>query len=138
RVLRKSSAFTAVAVLTLAVGIGGITAIFSVVNGVILRPLPYPNAGRLVSLLEVRNESSGGRPYVAPPQGADWTDRPETKALLESLTWLRVTEWARPEDAAAPIVTGAEVPANYFSVVGATPILGRDFMPQDANQIGSI
>ena len=132
RTLQRSTGFTAVAVLTLAIGIGGITTIFSVINGVILRPLPYEHPARLISIVETRNSMSPGKPFVAPPRGEDWKDRPEITAILEAHTWLETRQFEAPDRTESPIVTGAHVPPNYFSTIGAKPQLGRDFRAEDA------
>jgi putative ABC transport system permease protein len=132
RTFRRSRGFALLAIFTLTVGIGGITAIFSVVNGVLLQPLPYEHAERLVSIAETRSPQSN-RPFAAPPDGADWKDRQETAAIFESLTWLESWRLEAPERIDAPIVIGARVPPNYFSTVGSKPQLGRDFRPDDAS-----
>src|SRR5579864_1214419 len=73
RQLRKSPGFTAIAVLTLALGIGATTAIYSVVYGVLLRPLPYADPGRLVSIFEITNQ--GTRNRLADPNFDDFRDQ---------------------------------------------------------------
>jgi hypothetical protein len=72
RRLRRTPGFTLVAVLTLALGIGANTAIFSVVNAALLRPLPYPDAQRIVRLYATRD---GGRGTVSPPDFTDWREQ---------------------------------------------------------------
>src|ERR1700732_4592695 len=73
RQLRRSPGFTAVSVITLALGIGATTAIFSVVYGVLLRPLPYPDAKRIMAVFEVN--STGGRSHLADPNFDDFRDQ---------------------------------------------------------------
>jgi hypothetical protein len=76
------------ALLTLGLGIAGITTIFSVINGVILRPLPYQYADRIVLIATIRDALVGSHPYIPPPKGADWLDRGETRSLIEESTTL--------------------------------------------------
>ena len=123
RQLRKSPGFTIVAVLTLALGIGANTAIFSVVNAVLLRPLPYPQPERLVYLNEV---SGGTNTSIALPDYVDW--RKDSKSFehlaisrLESRN-LSGIAGREPERIAVAYVT-----ANFFDVIGLRPQLGRTF-----------
>src|SRR5947207_843363 len=123
RQLRKSPGFTVIAVLTLAVGIGANSAIFSVVNHVLLRPLPYPNPERLVYL----NESTGGTSTsIALPDYVDW--RNDSKSF-ENLAISRLESrnlsgipGREPERISVAYVT-----ANFFSVIGLSPQIGRTF-----------
>jgi predicted permease len=123
RQLRKSPGFTIIAVLTLALGIGANTAIFSVVNAVLLRPLPYPQADRLVYLNEV---SGGTNTSISLPDYVDW--RKDSKSFehlaisrLESRN-LSGIAGREPERIAVAYVT-----ANFFHVIGLHPQLGRTF-----------
>src|SRR3954471_14650679 len=123
RQLRKSPGFTVIAVLTLGLGIGANSAIFSVVNHVLLRPLPYPHSERLVYLNEVGN---GVDTSIALPDYVDW--RKDTKsfehlaiARLESRN-LSGIPGREPERISVAYVT-----ANFFNVIGLQPQLGRTF-----------
>jgi len=123
RQLRKSPGFTLIAVLTLALGIGANTAIFSVVNAVLLRPLPYPQPERLVYLNEVTN---GTDTAIALPDYVDW--RKDSKSF-ENLAISRLESrnlsgiaGREPERIAVAYVT-----ANFFEVIGLRPQLGRTF-----------
>ena len=122
RMLRKSPGFTAVAALTLALGIGATTAIFSVVENVLLRPLPYPEAGQLVASFTVLPT----QPRF-PTAVADFYDyRSRTTVFSSSALYaqrdLDLTTGDRPEH-----LSGMGVTHEYFSVLGYHPALGRDF-----------
>ncbi|HUJ30052.1 MAG TPA: ABC transporter permease [Candidatus Acidoferrum sp.] len=126
RVLRKDLGFSAVAILTLALGIGANTAIFSLVNGVLLRPLPYPEPGRLVRVFTI----TPTQPHF-PMAIADFYDyRDQTKVFASSALYaerdLDLTTNERPEH-----LSGLAVTHEYFRVLGYHPILGRDFDSQD-------
>jgi predicted permease len=123
RQLRKSPGFTLVAVLTLALGIGANTAIFSVVNAVLLRPLPYPQPERLVYLNEV---ISGTDTSIALPDYVDWR-RDNTSFQHLALTRLESRNLSgiagrEPERIAVAFVT-----ANFFDVIGLPAQIGRTF-----------
>ena len=126
RTLRKNPGFTAVAVLALALGIGSNTAIFSVVNGVLLRPLSYTDPGRLLRIYETSAEFS--RSSVAYPNFLDW------RAASRSFTGMgayrsddfNFTGAGEPEQ-----LSGEYVSADLFPVLGVTPSLGRNFLPAE-------
>ncbi len=128
RVLKQSPGFTAIAVLTLAIGIGGIMVIFSVVNGVILHPLPYGNSDRLVVVSEVRGATINGRQYVPPPKGTDWPDRTR---VFDGLTSFEYAPFTFMDGSDTPVIIGGRVPLNYFSVLQAKPRIGREFTEHD-------
>ena len=122
RSLRKSPGFTLVAVLTLALGIGANTSIFSVVNAALLRPLPYPEPERLV---RVFSERDGDAWTVSPPDFVDWRDQAgvfQHAAALNSGSDFTLTGTDTPER-----VPGAQVTPDFFAVLGTTPALGRAF-----------
>jgi len=123
RMLRRKPGFTAVAVLTLALGIGGNTAIFSVVNAVLLRALPYPEADRLVSVYE--SLPQGGTGSVSAPNLLDW------RAQADAFTGLaayQLGDFNLQEEQQPVRAVGANVTANFFDVLGATPQYGRAFL----------
>src|SRR4029077_1761596 len=133
RQLRKSPGFTLVAVLTLALGIGANTAIFSIVNAVLLRPLPYPDANRIVVL----NESSGtGQDYsVALPDYFDWrNDNTIFEHLAATHKESRNLSGIRGRDPER--VSCASVRRNFFSIIGLAPEIGRTFS-EDEDKVGA-
>jgi putative ABC transport system permease protein len=116
--------FTVVALLVLALGIGANTAIFSVVNAVLLRPLPYPGADRLALIWETDLKDGIKREGPSGPNFLDWKEQSqsfEEMALLEVGTGT-ITGEGEPEQ-----VTGLRVTTNFLSMLGARTILGRGF-----------
>jgi len=133
RMLAKQPGFTAIAILTLALGIGANTAIFSIVNAVLLRPLPYPQADRIMVL----NESSGpGQEYsVALPDYFDWrndnTVFEHLAATHKESRNLSGIPGREPER-----VSCASVTRNFFNIIGLPPELGRTFS-EDEDKVGA-
>src|ERR1700704_731427 len=127
RSLLARPGFTALAVFTLALGIGACTAIFSVVDGVLLRPLPYPHAEQIVQLREVN--SNGARIAFAEPNYLDVRARSRTlEAVAEYSGELTTGPGAsEPVRALAFAVSG-----DFFRVLGATPVVGRTFIPDES------
>ena len=133
RQLRKSPGFTLVAVLTLALGIGANTAIFSIINAVLLRPLPYPNADRIMVL----NESSGpGQDYsVALPDYFDWQhDNTVFEHLAATHKESRNLSGIPGRDPER--VSCASVTRNFFNVIGLGAEIGRTFT-EDEDKVGA-
>ena len=134
RILEKSPAFTAVAVLTLALGIGANTAVFSVIESVLLRPLPYDHPQQLI---EIWNSYLPAVPLggLSPGDFHDWQQRATTVSEMAGFSWY---QWGAN-------LTGDEAPqrvklnyasSNLFSMLGAKPVAGRFFLPQE-DQRGS-
>ena len=128
RGLGRSPAFTAVAVLTLALGIGANTAIFSVVNTVLLRPLAYADPDRLVALTSSLSGRGVNDVPASAPEVNDY--RREVDAFADvAAAWpinINLTDVTEPERIAAAVVS-----PNFFRLLGTAPILGRDFTEQD-------
>jgi len=126
RALAKSPGFSAIAVLTLALGIGASTAIFSVVDAVLLRALPYPEPEKIVRIWE--QASNGHRMNVADPNLNDFRAQNNTLAGLSEYAELETTVAGGSEPVRAPI---AEVANGFFQVLGVAPFLGRGFVPDE-------
>lgn len=127
RMLVKAPVFTLIAVITLALGIGANTAIFSVVNAVLLRPFPYENPERLLILQE---SVSGGPGFPSSyPNFADW--RAQNK-VCSSMAAVRTNESFNFAGAGEPErLQGRVVSAGFFSTLGVEPLLGRDFLAEE-------
>ena len=124
RQLAKSPGFTIIAVLTLALGIGACTAIFSIINSTLLRPLPYPDSGRLVQIWS--KSLQGGRfSAVTGPQFKQWREHATAfsgvAAVYDRLAFNLIN------DGRAEQIKGAEVSANYLDVLRLQPLHGRSF-----------
>ncbi|MGH9774675.1 MAG: ADOP family duplicated permease [Candidatus Acidiferrales bacterium] len=126
RTLLRSPGFTAVAVLTLALGIGANTAMFSVVNGVLLKPLPYPNPNRLVALAESWPPFSEAS--ISYPNFLDWASMNHT---FEAMAAYRPADFNLTGSGEAQRLKVKEVSASFFSIFGVKPVVGRDFSPED-------
>jgi predicted permease len=126
RALRKNAGFSAIAILALAIGIGANTAIFSVVNGVLLRPLAYPDSARLVNIYETSADFS--HTSVAYPNYLDWRRESHSFSGMGAYRSndFNLTGSGRPEQ-----VSGEYVTASLFPVLGVTPLLGRAFRPEE-------
>jgi putative ABC transport system permease protein len=124
RNLLKSPGFTAVAALTLAIGMGANTAIFSVIDSVLLRPLPYRDPGRLVRLYET--EAAPGNYPFAGPDFVDWKAQNGTFEDMALYGWfadLNLSGGGRADH-----VVGTPTAANFFSLLGVEPLLGRTWV----------
>ncbi|HEX8137723.1 MAG TPA: ABC transporter permease [Pyrinomonadaceae bacterium] len=134
RMLLKRPGFTAVAVAALALGIGANTAIFSVVNAVLLRPLPYAEPERLVMVW-------GSAPQlgfdVLPPTAAESVEWRERNQVFESLAALQSRTWNMTGAAGPEQIQGARVSASLFPALGVKPLLGRTFLPEEDREGGA-
>jgi predicted permease len=127
RGLRKAPGFTFVVVLTLALGIGANTAIFSVVDAVLLRPLPYPDADRIVSF--AWRYPAGPRPANVSPLTYDYW-RQHAQAF-EGFAVTSATSFSLVRDGSAERLRGVAGTADFFKVIGVAPALGRGFVPDE-------
>ena len=128
RMIRRSPGFTAVAVLALGIGIGANTAIFSVVDAVLLRPLPFPQPGRLVMAWENKPALGIRKNVVSFPNYQDWRDQ---NRVFESISPLKSTAVTLTGDQEAAMFEGAVVSASLFPMLGTKPIAGRVFLPEE-------
>jgi putative ABC transport system permease protein len=128
RMMRRNPGFTGVAVLTLALGVGANTAIFSVVNTVLLRPLPYPEPDRLATPVGEKNDPRG-RTNVSYPDFQDWRD--QTESLEALAAYNNSTMLLRRNDAEPELLYGANVSADLFPLLRVRPAAGRAFARQE-------
>jgi putative ABC transport system permease protein len=129
RVLRKTPAFTFVAVLTLALGIGANTAIFTVVNGVLLRPLPYRDPSRLVMVwVDLTARGGPATEWTGPANQADWTTR---TSVFQSVATIRGWNATLAGGDLPEAFAGEQTTYSYFDTLGVQPELGRLFVKSD-------
>ncbi|HEY9402034.1 MAG TPA: ABC transporter permease [Pyrinomonadaceae bacterium] len=126
RMLWKSPGFTLVTVLALALGIGANTAIFSVVNTVLLRPLPYPNGERIVYIGEWSQQVP--EMSVSYPNFQDWRAQQTT---MEQIAAFRSANYVLTGVGEPERLDGRQVSSGFFNVLGVTPTLGRNFSPDE-------
>ena len=130
RQLRRSRGFSAVVIATIALTIGANTAMFSLVNGMLLRPLPYPDPDRIVRVLE--RLPSGGLTGISTLNYLDWTKQNTVFEYMAAEAGWRatLTGWAEPV-----LIQAARASARYFDIFGVKAALGRTFLP-DEDQLG--
>ena len=130
RLFQKSPGFVAFAILVLALGIGATTAIFSFINAILLHPLPYKDADRLVTIYENYPANGWLKNAVAAPMLEVWRRQTTLFEGLGARRWstirITLTGLGPPE-----ILRGAQVSANVFPLLGVKPSLGRDFLPEN-------
>ncbi|MEP7363467.1 MAG: ABC transporter permease [Acidobacteriota bacterium] len=129
RQLGKNPVFAAAAVLTLALGIGANTAVFSVINAVLLRPLPYPDSGQLVSVMSRTTRGDGPRPETL--SYPTYFDFRRMNTVFEHIACFRADEASLSGTGAATHLRAAIVSANLFAMLGVHPALGRGFLPEE-------
>ena len=126
----RNPAFAAVAVLTLSLGIGANTTMFSVVNATLLQPLPYPDPDRLVTVWKGRFDNPRTLSILSMPNYRDWRAQNhvfQELAIFDSAgRGYNLTSGGEPEQ-----VSGLRVTAGFFSVLGVSPMLGRTFLPDE-------
>jgi putative ABC transport system permease protein len=129
RLLIKRPGFTAIIVAVLALGIGANTAIFSVVNSVLLRPLNYPDSGAIMTIWEDHTRREGpAREWTSPPGFHDWREQNTVFSHMAVMVgWgPTLTEAGEPE-----MLAGASISHEAFAVLGVKPLLGREFKPEE-------
>ena len=130
RALRKRPGFTLLSILTLAIGIGVNTAIFSIVNAALLRPLPYAEPDRLVRIWETRTAKDLSEMDASYPNYVDWIKQSSVFEELAGYDGISVTLLGR----GVPVrISGVRVTPNFFSVLGVSPVLGRNYQSEDAH-----
>ncbi len=128
RTLLKKPLFASVVIILLALGIGANTAIFTVVNAVLLRPLPYDDPQRIVMITETN--ASGDQTWVAPADFVDWQQSNSLESIAAMRWWsANLTGGSQPERVQGSLVTPA-----LFDVLGVQPLLGRTFIPDEGRE----
>ena len=128
RILARNPGFTVIAIITLALGIGANTAIFSVVNAVLLRPLPYDDPDRLVEVWQSYPKKGWDKISVSPPNFAHWRDQNQAFSHIAAMAYenFNLTGIDEPER-----ILGYRVSANIFQVLRVEAALGRTFLPDE-------
>ncbi|MGA2074834.1 MAG: ABC transporter permease, partial [Terriglobia bacterium] len=131
RQLRRSPGFTMVATLTLALGIGANTAIFSAVYAVLLKPLPFSHPGQLVRVFEANDRAGIGGEGCSYPEFQEWRRRNHVFSGMAAVQGHELNLTGRGEPT---VVKVGDVTADFFSILGVPPLMGRAFLPGDDDQ----
>ncbi|MGH9611953.1 MAG: ABC transporter permease, partial [Bryobacteraceae bacterium] len=132
RMLRKNPGFTAVAILTLALGIGANTAIFSVIDGILWQPSPYAEMQQIVTISSIK--VSGNAEIYAPLPPADVQLLASETPAIQQLAMYGFATSTLTSEQAPELVQHAQVSGNFFTTLGGKPILGREIVSSDAQQ----
>jgi putative ABC transport system permease protein len=128
RMLLKAPSFSIVATIALALGIGANTAIFSVVNAVLLRPLPFPNPDQLMTVWETDQRRGAERGSASYPNFADWRDQTQ---VFEKMAAYHGTDHTLTGNGDPVRVQGTTISAEIFQLLGVAPMAGRTFLPEE-------
>jgi len=128
RTALKNPGFSIIAVASLALGIGANTAIFSLVNAVLLKPLPFHEPDRLVMLWEDQSSIGFPRAEVAAANYVDWKNQNQTLDDVAALNW---KNFNMTSDGEAERVLARGVTANFFQLLGVEPVVGRKFLDEE-------
>lgn len=135
RQLRRSPVLSGVVVVTLALGIGANVALFGLIRGVLLRPLPYPDADELVQLWETGPDADAERLGPSPLNFVDWGNEAES---FESMTAWYLTSGTYRTDEWVEEIRSAQVTADFFRTLGVEPLIGRGFRPEEVTEYGPV
>jgi predicted permease len=139
RLLLKNPGFTLIAIITLSLSIGANTAIFSVINGVLLKPLPFAEPDRLVTLWERKLPSAASRGFeqemISPPNLADWQAQQESFSHLAF--WTGDSDFNLVDSAGSNKVRCSYVASALFPTLGVQPLIGRAFVPEEDKKEGN-
>ena len=128
RLMRKAPAFSATIVLTLALGIGANSAVFSAIDAVLLRPLPFPRGDELVMLQQYNRKEKSPRTFVAPVRLEDWN---RLNSTFQAITGSYTEDESETSGPVPEKLTQALVAPRFLQVLGISPELGRDFTPEE-------
>jgi putative ABC transport system permease protein len=128
RMMRRSPAFTTTAVLTLALGIGANTAVFSVINTVLLRPLPYPDSDRLVQIWSTNPNTNRWGMWTAYPRFEDWRHQNTVfEEMATARTWVINMNGGDHRESLFGVITSSQL----LQLLRVQPMLGRGFLPEE-------
>jgi predicted permease len=128
RMLRRSPGFTVIAVLTLALGIGASAAVFSIVNGILLRPLPFRDPSRLVAVLDGRPAQGVDWVFDSPRRFEEWVRR---NTVFDEISAAQNCYYRLDDGGVARLLQGGCASASFFPMLGVQPLLGRLFTPDE-------
>jgi hypothetical protein len=128
RLIRKSPSFSVVVIVTLALGIGANSAVFSAIDAILLRPLPFPNGDQLMSLHQYNTKVKGPQNELSTLRLEDWN---RMNSTFRAIAGYYIADSSETSGALPEKVTEAFVTPRFLEVLGVSPVLGRDFSPEE-------